>query len=55
VWSQRVAHGSAPNDSPNARFAQFFKVVGGIRGCNGCSSLVHLRSERREWNGELPS
>ncbi len=26
VWDQRTAHGSAPNDSANPRYAQFFKV-----------------------------
>lgn len=26
LWDQRVPHGSAPNNSPNPRFAQFIKV-----------------------------
>lgn len=26
VWNQKVAHGSAPNESERCRYAQFFKV-----------------------------
>lgn len=26
IWDQRMAHGSAPNSSPNGRFCQFLKM-----------------------------
>jgi len=39
IWDQRVAHGSAPNCSHNARYAQFFKIF--------YSNISPSRAERR--------
>ena len=43
LWDQRVAHGTAPNDSSRARIAQFVK---GFRKSGVSAGRARRRSER---------
>jgi len=57
IWDQRTAHGSAPNNSPNARYAQFIKFFPAIDlnlpRANKRASLLKDKIEKAGFTPEL--